>query len=243
MGRRSVLEVGLAVLVGVGLGTGAHAWLGPEGGASPAPVEVAGASVERLGMVPDAVTAAASAAVLEVHAEGCGSRRQASATLVADPGGDVRLLTNAHVVRGASSVRAVLPDGDSVELDVLGALVDRDAALLDTEPLHDRSALAARASASQDAMGTAVVVAGHPAGAFRLVATTVVDVQRRAGYGGVTDVLLADTPAEGGHSGGALLDASGAVVGLVAARDPSTGRVVAYDLDDLGSTLGSVPGC
>jgi putative serine protease PepD len=238
-----MLEAGLAVLVGVVLGIGAHVWLGPAGGASPAPAEVAGASVERVGAVPDEVQAVASTAVLEVHAAGCGARRQASATYVTDADGSVRLLTNAHVVRGSSSVRVVLPDGGSVELDVLGALVDRDAALLDAEPLRDRSAAAAPTLTAGDVAGAPVVVAGHPAGAFRLDATTVADVQRRAGYGGVTDVLLADTTAEGGHSGGAVLDPSGAVIGLVAARDPSTGRVVAYAIEDLGSALGPVPSC
>ena len=67
----------------------------------------------------------------------------------------------------------------------------------------------------------------------------------RSGYGGTAQVLLIDAPAEGGLSGGTVVDAdTGDVVGLVAARDPSTGDVVAYPLHEvLGRSTVPTPGC
>jgi hypothetical protein len=88
------------------------------------------------------------------------------------------------------------------------------------------------------------VVAGHPGGSFRLDGALVADVQRRAAYGSASDVLLVGTAAEGGHSGGAVFDPAGAVVGLVAARDPGTGQVVAYRIGELlDASVGPLPGC
>ena len=194
-------------------------------------------------MVPDAVTSIAPSSVLEVFVTSCGTSRQASATYVRDRGGSALLVTNRHVVRGASGARVVLPDGGTVELAVLGGVVGKDAALLDTAPLEAAGlapAPAGRAVAPEDA----VVVAGHPAGSFRLDGASVADVQRRAAYGSASDVLLVGAPAEGGHSGGAVFDAAGAVVGLVAARDPGTGQVVAYRIGELlDASMGPLPGC
>ncbi len=82
--------------------------------------------------------------------------------------------------------------------------------------------------------GDAVIVAGHPGGRCCVSSgRRWHEVQRRAGYGSASDVLLVGTEAEEGHSGGAVLDPDGSVVGLVAARDPGTRRVVAYRIDDV----------
>lgn len=243
MGRRTVLEVGLALIAGAVLGTGAHLWLGPAGAASSPSVQVAGTSVERGGAVAEGVVVAASDAVVEVHAVGCGSRRQGSATFLRDRSGRAILVTNAHVARGADTVSAVLPDGAVVRLAVLSGVSGRDAVVLDAEPLAGTGLEPAPVGGAVD-RGASVIVAGHPSGTFRVDATAVTDVQRRAGYGGASDVMLVGVAARGGHSGGAVMDASGAVVGLVAARDPSTGSVVAYRIADvLDAPRADLPGC
>jgi hypothetical protein len=61
----------------------------------------------------------------------------------------------------------------------------------------------------------------------------VASVEPRAAYDQTTEVLVISATAEGGHSGGAVLDEGGGVVGLIAARDPRTERVVAYRIEDL----------
>lgn len=235
-----VLEVGVALVAGALFGTGLHVWLGPEGASATSDVAVAGAVVERsAGGRVEAVTEA----VLRIDATGCGAQLQGSATFVRDSSGRELLLTNAHVVRGAQSVRAQLPGGDRVELSVLGALAGKDAALLDPEPLGRSGPDPADQGVRVDT-GDLVAVAGHPDGELGVEDAAVVDVQRRAGWGSASDVLLVDAQARGGHSGGAVLDTSGRVVGLIAARDPGTGRVVAYRIEELISArIGPPPGC
>jgi S1-C subfamily serine protease len=243
MGRRMVLEVGVALLAGALLGTGMHLWLAPTGASATAPVEVAGVSVERRGGMTPEVVESASSTVVHVEASGCGGGRQGSATFVRDESGREVLLTNAHVVRGASSVSVVLGDGERVELSVLGGLVGKDAALLDPEPLR-RAGVTPASQGGEVVRADVVAVVGHPAGEFRFDDAAVVDVQRRTGYGSSSEVLLVGAPVEGGHSGGAVMDPQGRVVGLVAARDPATGRAVAYRIDELLSAAeGARPGC
>lgn len=243
MGRRTVLEVGVALVVGAVLGTGAHALLGSASAATAPSAQVAGATLERSAGVPDVVTSVATSSVVEVLVVSCGTSRQASATYVRDRTGRDLLLTNRHVVRGAAVAQVVLPDGRTVELAVLGGVVGKDAAVLDARPLQQAGLRPAPEGSVVEA-GAPVVAAGHPAGEFRLDAATVDDVSRRAAYGSASDVLLVGTPAVGGHSGGAVFDRTGSVVGLIAARDPGTGDVVAYRLGELtGAALGAPPGC
>lgn len=234
-----VLEVGVALVVGALFGTGLHVWLGPDGASATSDAAVAGAVVER----SSGRVEAAAEAVLRVDATGCGAQLQGSATFVRDSSGRELLLTNAHVVRGAESVRALLPGGERVVLSVLGALDGKDAALLDPEPLRRSGPDPADEGVRVDT-GDLVTVAGHPNGEPLVEDAAVVDVQRRAGWGSASDVLLVDAQAQGGHSGGAVLDTSGRVVGLIAARDPGTGRVVAYQIDELvAARIGPPPGC
>lgn len=238
-----MVEVGIALVMGVVIGVGVHLWWGPVG-AAPAPVaEVAGATITRSGPVPDELVGTVAPAVVRVHAEGCGGRRQGSATLVRGVDGEAQLLTNAHVAKGASTVTVDLATGATAEVAVLGSVEGRDATRLDATPLLD-AGIRALPVAGPAEVGDPVVVAGHPAGSFRVDGTSVSTTARRAAYGGASDVLLVGAVAEGGHSGGAVLDPAGNVVGLVAARDPSTSQVVAYRIQDVvDEPLGGVPTC
>ena len=244
MGRPMVLDVCGALLVGALMGAGAQVLWDPAGAAPGAPVQVAGAVLDRPNPVrDDVVSAAAAAAVVEVETFGCGSRRRASATLLRDRSGRALLLTNAHVVRGAAVATVTFGSGTQLEVPVLGAVPGRDAALLDPAPVTDAGVTPLTIGATA-ALGDTVTVAGHPGGTLRVEAASVQEVQRRAGYGSASDVLLIGTEAEGGHSGGAVLDADGSVVGLVAARDPGTRRVVAYRIDDvLAPATVRMPAC
>ena len=230
MVRRSSFEIVLAFAVGALLGLGAHLGTGRAEPSNPA-VEVAGAVLERT-TVPTEVLDGAAAAVLRVTAEGCGASRQGSATLFLGPSGDPALVTNAHVVRGASSVLVELADGTGVRVATLGLLDGRDAALLDPAPVLEAGATPVPWGAGA-ALADDVVVAGHPAGRFRVEQAMVRSVDLRRGFGSTTEVLLVSATAEGGHSGGAVLDEDGAMVGLVAARDPGSADVVAYRVEDL----------
>lgn len=222
----------LAILLGAVIGVGAHSLL-PAAGSTPPPAPVA--QVE--GRVLD------RDATLRVEADGCGDRRTASATVIGAPG-DQLVLTNAHVVRGAGTVRVHHDDGSTSSATVVGSVDDRDAAVLRLDDTRDAPSgpPSARASA---AVGDRVVVVGFPSGERQEVEARIRTIELRSGYGGTAPVLLVDAPAAGGLSGGTVLDAdTGDVVGLVAARDPSSGDVVAYPVGELlGRPLAAVPSC
>ncbi|CAN5579869.1 hypothetical protein BH10ACT3_BH10ACT3_01780 [soil metagenome] len=215
--------------------------LAPDLGATESPAapwaQVAGASLVRgqdetdtAAPVPDGEL---PSGVFIVHAQGCGEMRQATATLVQQPGGPL-LVTNAHLVRGAGSVEVEDPDGDSWTATVVGLVSGRDVAILrpdggesESEPLLDRAMSTGASAQTADP----VWVYGYPDGEAAALPGHVLGLEPRSGYGGTTDMLIVDAPAHGGVSGGAVLDSNGSVVGLVAARDPDSGLVVAYPID------------
>ncbi len=246
MGRRRGIETIAALLAGVAIGVGSYLFL-PVGnpGAGGSMVEVAGAVQVRTSMVPAELDRLAREAVVLVEAEGCGERRQASATLVRTGSGRVLLLTNAHVVRGSGTSTVTGPDGREVSVSVLGALDGRDVALLDAEPLRAAAPEVVPLPVGPDAVQDATVaVVGHPAAVRRVDSTSVESVEERSAFGSTTDVLILGSQVTGGSSGGAVLDDGGSAVGLVAARDPDTGRAVAYPLSEvLDRALVGIPGC
>lgn len=170
-------------------------------------------------------------AVPVIDVEACGSTRQGTGVVV-ERNGVARLLTDAHVVDGATRVSA-----DGAPVAVLGAVLGRDAAVVAAP-----GPVAALPTGPLPPPGGAVVVAAHPAGRYAERRGTVVAHTRRAARGGAADVALLDVQVEGGSSGGAVLDGDGRVVAIVAARDPRSGGAVAYPVDDvLHGQMGPAP--
>ena len=240
-----------AVAVGAVLGALLHSF----GVGEPSPVgaeaaaaedrgsaSVGGAVVEREEGVPTAAVTAGETGVLRIEAGGCGAVRQASATVV-DDGGRVVVLTNAHVVRGSGTALVRSPSGAVVSAQVTGSVQGRDAAVLELDE-GDTHEVEALEIGPPPQVGHELVVVGHPEGHLHAGSGVLRAIERRAGYDGSSDVLLVDSQVRGGSSGGAVLDAEGRLVGLVAAKDPSTGWAVAYPIAEvLGRGSGVVPGC
>lgn len=199
---------------------------------------VAGAVVERGSAGADGAASLRRAVAL-VRSVGCGARRQATAVLL-DDGRRSFGLTNRHVVAGSDEVS--LGDSDDT-VPVRGRIEGRDAVELDGDGLR-AVGLAPLALGSRPLPGAGVVVAGFPAGRFRALSGHVRAIEPREGYGGVVDVMIVDVEAVPGISGGVVVDVTGRAVGLVAARDPATGDVVAYPITSLGpASDGAMVGC
>lgn len=252
MDRRLGFQSVAAVALGAVLGVALHAMGVGAAQSGEVPVAVAAAQVLRGAGVGDGPVAALEHGVLRVDAQACGEERQGSATVLRD-GQRVVVLTNAHVVRGAGTVVLTSPAGAEVTAEVLGSVPGRDAVQLGplsgsgpagAELIDGLEGIVPLTPTTVPAIGETVAVAGHPNATARVDAGRLVSIDRRAGFGGASDVLLVDVPVRGGSSGGAVLDAEGRVIGLVAAKDPSTGAAVAYPIAEvLGRGLGPTPTC
>jgi len=125
-------------------------------------------------------------------------------------------LTNNHVIRGAGRVEGVLHDGSVVAAEVVGADPDTDLALL---RLNGRGHHAAELGDSNALrVGELSIAIGNPLGLQATVTVGVISALRRTmrGESGrlIEDVIQTDAALNPGNSGGALVDASGAVVGI-----------------------------
>lgn len=125
-------------------------------------------------------------------------------------------LTNNHVVRGAGAIEGVLHDGSVSTAEVIGADPDTDLALL---RLHSKGHHAAELGDSAALrVGELAIAIGNPLGLQATVTVGVVSALRRTlrGESGrlIEDVIQTDAALNPGNSGGALVDARGAVVGI-----------------------------
>ncbi|MBA2625391.1 MAG: trypsin-like peptidase domain-containing protein [Acidimicrobiia bacterium] len=134
---------------------------------------------------------------------------------------DGHLLTNAHVVEGADRIIVVLADGTERQAELIGADATTDIAVLRIgagEPFP--AAVLGRAADLR--VGQPVVAIGSPLGLLggSSVTTGVVSALGRevdGDDGPLLDMVQTDAAISPGSSGGALLDGSGAVIGITTA--------------------------
>jgi S1-C subfamily serine protease len=135
---------------------------------------------------------------------------------VLDKSGHV--LTNAHVIEGASRVSVQFEDNKTVEAKVEGKDTSTDIALLkvdkkglDLKPLELGNSKSVQ-------VGDPTIAIGNPFGLDRTLTTGVVSALQRKisapnGYS-ISNVIQTDAAINPGNSGGPLLDASGRVIGI-----------------------------
>ena len=158
------------------------------------------------------LAARATPAVVLIDAWTASGTRQGSGFLV-DPNG--RILTNYHVVRNARRARVKLASGDVYErVTVMATDERRDLAVIQI-PGFDLPALELGNSDSVR-IGAPVVLIGSPLGLENTVSTGIVSGRRQEPEG--YQLLQISAPASQGSSGGAVLSAGGAVVGIAAAQ-------------------------
>lgn len=135
-------------------------------------------------------------------------------------------LTNSHVVRGAEAVEVSLADGATGVADIVGDDPITDIAVLRVPVRGDLSA-AALADSNELRVGETVIAVGSPLGLAHTVTLGVVSALGRTlpGIGGrpIEGVIQTDTPLNPGNSGGPLINADGAVVGINTAIAPGQG--------------------
>jgi S1-C subfamily serine protease len=129
------------------------------------------------------------------------------------------LLTNAHVVAGASGGRAAFADGIETPFDVVGADPLSDLAVVRVH--HPGAPAAPLGDADHLRIGQLVVAVGNPMGLAGSVTAGVVSGLGRSlpARDGrrlriIDNVIQTDAALNPGNSGGALADSTGTVVGI-----------------------------
>ena len=148
---------------------------------------------------------------------------------------DGEILTNAHVVEGASTVKVTLAgEAQSRDADVVGTDVANDLALL---KLSGVSGLPAAALGESDevrvgddvvAIGNALALRGGPTVTRGIISALdrTLDTQDAT----MTGLIQTDASISSGNSGGPLVDATGKVIGINTAVAASGGGTAAENI-------------
>ena len=128
------------------------------------------------------------------------------------------IVTNYHVVEGATSIEVRFSNDDTLKATLVGSDPSTDVALLKVDATPDALTPLSLADSTQVEVGDPVVAIGNPFGLERTVTTGIVSALQRAvkapnGYS-IDHVIQTDAAINHGNSGGPLLNASGAVIGI-----------------------------
>lgn len=128
------------------------------------------------------------------------------------------VVTNAHVVRGAESVRIQFADGRETRAELVGLDPTTDVAVLRLEDAEMAIPLR-RATGSSPRRGERVYAFGSPFG-FKFSMTEGIvsglgrDAMGPTGLGGYTNFIQTDAAVNPGNSGGPLVDVRGRILGM-----------------------------
>jgi serine protease Do len=137
------------------------------------------------------------------------------------------VVTNAHVVAEADSVKVKLFDDREFEAKVKGRDARLDLAILELVGARDLPAVSL-GSSERLRVGEYVVAIGNPFGLGNTVTMGIVSAKSRAiGAGPYDDFIQTDASINPGNSGGPLFDLRGQVVGINTAINPN-GRGIGF---------------
>ena len=211
----SVLSTGLAVVAGSLLESDDGVASRPAvdtGGVLPGPSIAAGSKADVV-----AIAERVRPAIVQLRVER-GRSGSGSGVLFRSEG---YVLTNAHVVEGASSVSVVLSNGREHPAQVVGFHSDSDTAVVKIEggpfPVAQLgTTMDLKVGQEAIAIGSPLGLIGGPSVTVGVVSALHRTVRTRGGQP-LSDMVQTDAPIAPGSSGGALLDAGGRVIGITTA--------------------------
>ena len=231
-----VASVLVASLLGAGGAVGAVRYMDAHGGdtssrPSTAPTAIATGSttqtVNSTGQAPDweAVSAAVSNAVVSIAVATDKGNALGSGVIFDKEG---HIITNNHVVAGASKIQVTLADGRVYDAETTGTDPATDLAVIQLKDAPDNLTVAQLGDSDQLATGQDVMAIGNPLGLSSTVTTgiisalnrPVVNSQSEDGSGGsassavYTNAIQIDAAINPGNSGGPLFDEKGRVIGI-----------------------------
>jgi serine protease Do len=124
------------------------------------------------------------------------------------------ILTNNHVVDGATDVRVTLPDRREFKATVIGTDARTDIALLKIDASNLPAITVGNSSKLQ--VGDSVLAIGNPYGVGQTVTMGIVSATGRSDLGieEYEDFIQTDAPINPGNSGGALVNDRGELIGI-----------------------------
>lgn len=238
--KRSLASLGAAVLLGAGAGAGSFA-LTHDGSSTPATATTTVTSVAQTtaagSLTVNQIYRQAGPGVVEITStlsgggsfpfggQGGGSQQAQGSGFVYDTQGHV--ITNQHVVAGASSVKVALPDGSSYTATVVGTDPSTDLAVLKIDAPASKLHPLALADSSNVQVGDGVVAIGSPFGLENSVTSGIVSALHRQiqapNQFTINDAIQTDAAINHGNSGGPLLDLQGKVIGVNSQIDSESG--------------------
>ncbi len=128
------------------------------------------------------------------------------------------IVTNYHVIEGASRIAVMLADRSEWEAEIVGVAPEKDLAVLRVEAPQDRVVSLALGRSSDLLVGRKVLALGNPFGLDQTLTVGVIsalgrELQSPAGRA-IHDVIQTDAAINPGNSGGPLLDSAGRVIGV-----------------------------
>ncbi len=142
---------------------------------------------------------------------------------------DGRVLTNAHVVNNAATIKVTLRDGVELDARLIGSDPRSDVAVLQLVPAQGSKLPALKpitiGDSSKLRLGEVVLAVGNPFGVGQAVTMGIVSAVGRASVGieDYEDFIQTDAAINPGNSGGALVDLRGHLVGINTAILSRTG--------------------
>jgi serine protease Do len=128
---------------------------------------------------------------------------------------DGDILTNNHVVNGADHVEVTLPDGRNFTARVVGTDPPSDLAVVHINA--DHLPALALGDSNKVRVGDVVLAIGDPLDVGQTVTMGIISAKGRTtsvGDGSYEDFLQTDAPINRGNSGGALITATGELIGI-----------------------------
>jgi 2-alkenal reductase len=145
---------------------------------------------------------------------------QGSGFLYDDQG---HIVTNNHVVEGASSFQVRFADGSAIKAELIGTDPGSDLAVLKVGQLPDGAAPLSLADSEEVAVGQTAIAIGNPFGLQNTLTVGVVSgvgrslagpESRSGGRFRIPNVIQTDAAINPGNSGGPLLNVRGQVIGV-----------------------------
>src|SRR3989440_841967 len=137
------------------------------------------------------------------------------------------IVTNNHVVSGATTIQVILSNGTKEAAQLAGADAAYDLAVLKIAVPQGGLTVATLGDSTQLKVGQEVLVIGNPLGITQTVTKGIVSALKRSVSEGqsaptIQNAIQTDAPINPGNSGGALVDLQGNVVGIptLTAIDP-----------------------